>query len=171
MPGQLDRSDDSLQRLTAGAAHLRVAEKDLHREIYHAAHDVGVPQRLISEVVGSISQATVQRIIRRIDEDPSRLEETPAEVIDRRAAGLIDDETMMEMLLNRTYSFGHVPSIEGIATDAYIRGDWDQIETAYYRDLLSEGEFSQLMERQRDQLEEAARTEQAAEAEQAVQSY
>ncbi|OBJ89084.1 hypothetical protein [Mycobacterium asiaticum] len=170
MAGQVDRSKDALQRLSAWAAHLRVAEKDLQREIYHAAHVVGLPQRVISEVVGSISQATVQRIIRRIDKDPSRLEESPAEVIDRRAAGLIDDETMMDRLLHRTYSFGHVPSIDGIATDAYVPGDWDQIETAYYRDLLSEEEFTQLMERQRSQLEQAVRTKQAVQAEQAVQS-
>jgi hypothetical protein len=170
MPGQVDRSDDALQRLTAWAAHLRVAEKDLHREIYYAAHDIGVSQRLISEIVGSMSQATVQRIIRRITEDPSRLEETPAEVIDRRAAGLINDETMMDRLLDRKYSFGHVPSIDGIATDAYIPGDWDQIEMAYYRDLLSEHEFDRLMERQRDQIEQAAHAEQAVQVEQAVQS-
>lgn len=170
MPGQVDRSEDTLQRLTAWAAHLRVVEKDLYREIYHAAHDIGVPQRLISEIVGSMSQATVQRIIRRIAEDPSRLDETPAEVIDRRAAGLINDETMMGRLLHRKYSFGHVPSIDGIAADAYIPGDWDQIEMAYYRDLLSEQEFDQLMEQQRDQIEQAARTAQTIQIEQAVQS-
>jgi hypothetical protein len=170
MPGQVGQIDDALRRLAAWAARWRVVEKDLSREIYHAAHDVGVSQRQISEVVGSLSQATVQRILRRITEDPSLLEETPAEVIDRRAAGLIDDETMMDRLLHRRYSFGHVPSIDGVATDAYIPGNWDQIEMAYYRDLLSEQEFDQLMERQRDQIEQAVRTEQTIQIEQAVQS-
>ena len=90
-------------------------------------------------------------------------------MIDRRAAGLINDETMMDRLLHRRYSFGHVPSIDGVATDAYIPGNWDEIEMAYYRDLLSEQEFDQLMERQRGQIEQAVRTEQTI-VEQAVQS-
>lgn len=170
MPGQVSRSNDALQRLAAWAARRRVVEKDLDREIYHAAHDVGMSQRQISEVVGSVSQATVQRILHRINEDPSLLEETPAEVIDRRAAGLISDATMMDRLLHRKYSFGHVPSIGDVATDAYVPGDWDQIEMAYYRDLLSEQEFDQLMERQRDPIEQAVHAEQAIQVEQAVQS-
>ena len=170
MPGQVGRSDDALGRLAVWAARRRIVEKDLGREIYHAAHDAGVSQRQISEVVGSLSQATVQRILRRITEDPSLLEETPAEVIDRRAAGLINDETMMDRLLHRRYSFGHVPSVDGVATDAYIPGNWDEIEMAYYRDLLSEQEFDQLMERQRDQIEQAVHTEQTIQIETAVQS-
>jgi hypothetical protein len=170
MPGQVSRSDEALEGLAIWAARWRVVEKDLDRAIYHAAHDVGVSQRQISEVVGSLSQATVQRILIRIKEDPSLLEETPAEVIDRRTAGVINDEAMMDNLLHRTYSFGHVPSIDGIATDAYIPGDWDEIETAYYRDLLSEQEFDQLMERQRDQIEQAVHTEQTIQSEQATQS-
>ncbi len=168
MPGQVSRSDDALQRLAALAARRRVVEKNLDRAIYHAAHDAGVSQRQISEAVGSLSQATVQRILRRIDEDPSLLDETPTEVIDCRAAGLINDETMMNNLLERTYSFGHVPSIDGIATDAYVPGDWDEIETAYYRDLLSEDEFGQLMERQQDQIEEALHAEHGVYTEQEV---
>ncbi len=170
MPGQVGRSDDALQRLAALAASRRVVEKSLDREIYYAAHDVGVSQREISDVVGSLSQATVQRILRRITADPSLLEETPAEVIDRRAAGLIDDQAMMDNLLDRTYSFGRVPSIDGIATDAYIPGDWDQIETAYYRDLLSEVEFGQLMERQRDHIEQAVHADETIQIEEAIQS-
>ena len=54
MPGQVGQSDDALRRLAAWVARWRVVEKDLSREIYHAAHDVGVSQRQISEVVGSL---------------------------------------------------------------------------------------------------------------------
>ncbi len=154
------RTDDALQRLAAGAARQRVAEKDLDREIYQAAQE-GLSQREISDVVGSRSQATVQRILRRLSNDPSLLEETPAEVIDRRAAGLIDSDYMMDRLLNWTYSFGDVPSIEGVATDAYISGDWDEIEVAYYQNRLSDQEFDQLMERQRDSIEQPINTERA----------
>lgn len=165
MLGQASRSE-ALQRLAAWAAHERVVEKGLERAIYHAAFDAGLSQRLIGEAVGS-SQATVQRILRRLSEDPSLLEVTPAEVIDRRAAGLIDDETMMGRLLNRTFSVGRVPSINGVATDAYIPGDWDDIEMAYYRDLLSEHEVDQLMERKQEVIDQAVASEQAVGTEQA----
>jgi hypothetical protein len=153
-------NDNAVQRLAARAARQRVGEKDLDREIFQAAR-VGLSQREISEVVGIRSQATVQRILRRLSNDPSLLEETPAEVIDRRAAGLIDSDNMMDRLLHWTYSFGDVPSIEGVATDAYISGDWDEIEVAYYQDRLSDQEFDQLMERQRDSSEQAIHTERA----------
>jgi hypothetical protein len=169
MPGQVSRSDDdALQRLAALAASQRAVEKSLDREIYYAAHDGGLSQRQISEVVGSVSQATVQRTLRRITGDPSLLEETPGEVIDRRAAGMIDDQAMMDNLLDRTYSFGRVPSIDGVATDAYMPGDWDEVETAYYRDLLSDEEFDQLMEQQRDQIEQAAHADDTIQMEQAA---
>ena len=170
MPGQVqsNSSDDALQRLAALAASQRAVEKSLDRAIYHAAHDEGLSQRQISEVVGSVSQATVQRTLRRLTADPSLLEETPGEVIDRRAAGMIDDQTMMDNLLDRTYSFGRVPSIDGVATDAYIDGDWDEVETAYYRDLLSDEEFDQLMEQQRDQIEQAAHADDTIQIEQAA---
>jgi hypothetical protein len=110
----------------------------------------------------------VQRTLRRITADPSLLEETPGEVIDRRAAGMIDDQVMMDNLLDRTYSFGRVPSIDGVATDAYMPGDWDEVETAYYRDLLSDEEFDQLMEQQRDQIEQAAHADDTIQMEQAA---
>lgn len=169
MHGQVGRSnDDALQRLAALAASQRAVEKSLDREIYYAAHDAGLSQRQISEVVGSVSQATVQRTLRRITADPSLLEETPGEVIDRRAAGMIGDQAMMDNLLDRTYSFGRVPSIDDIATDAYIPGDWDEVETAYYRDLLSDEEFDQLMEQQRDQIERAAHADEPIQMEQAA---
>lgn len=165
MLGQTSRSE-ALQRLAAWAAHERVVERGLERAIYHAAFDAGLSQRQISEAVGS-SQATVQRILRRLSDDPSLLEVTPAEVIDRRAAGLIDDETMMGRLMNRTLSVGEVPTIDGVATDAYIPGDWDDIEVAYYRDLLSEQEIERLMERKQDVIDQAVAAEEAAATEQA----
>jgi hypothetical protein len=79
-------------------------------------------------------------------------------VIDRRAAGLIDSKTMMDKLLNWKYTFEQVPRIDGVATDAYMSGDCDEIELAYYRDLLSDEEFTRLAERQKNLIERATRS-------------
>jgi hypothetical protein len=40
-----------------------------------------------------------------------------------------------------------VVRIEGVATDAYTTGDWDDIEMAFYRGLLSDDEFQALATR------------------------
>ncbi|SIH25741.1 Uncharacterised protein [Mycobacteroides abscessus subsp. abscessus] len=135
-----------LERLSRKAARQRVDERDLERAIYQA-QQAGHTHRQISDIVGTCSQATVQRILRRITEDPALLEETPAEIIDRRAAGMIGSEEMMAKLLDWKYSFGGVVRVDDVATDAYTTGDWDSIEMAYYRDLLSEDEFQELAER------------------------
>lgn len=136
------------QRLAAKAARQRLDERELEREIYDAATVQGLTQRQISDLVGTQSQATIQRILRRISDDPTQLDEKPAEVIDKRTAGLITAEQMMDKLLKWRYTFGHVARINDVATDAYITGDWDAIETAYYRGQLSDDEFQQLADRQ-----------------------
>ncbi|ART73310.1 winged helix-turn-helix domain-containing protein [Mycobacterium dioxanotrophicus] len=138
---------DAQQRLTARAARQRIDERELERAIYQAANHAGLSQRQISDIVGIHSQATVQRILRRLTEDPALLEERPAEIIDRRAAGLINTKDMMDRLLNWRYSFGGVVRIDGVATDAYATGDWDEIEMAFYRGLLSDDEFQALAAR------------------------
>jgi hypothetical protein len=138
---------DAQARLAAKAARQRVDERELERAIYQAANDAGLSQRQISDIVGIHSQATVQRILRRLTEDPALLEERPAEVIDRRAAGLINTDDMMDRLLKWRYSFGGVVRVDGVATDAYATGDWDEIEMAFYRGLLSDDEFQALAAR------------------------
>lgn len=135
------------ERLAIKSARHRIDERELEREIYRAANIAGLSQRQISDIVGIHSQATVQRILRRLTEDPSRLDETPAEIIDRRVAGLIDGHEMMDRLLNWKYSFGGVVRIGGVATDAYTSGDWDDIEMAFYRGLLGDDEFQVLADR------------------------
>lgn len=140
------------QELIRTAARHRVDSLELNRAIFHASRH-GLSQRQISAIVGKPSQATIQRILVRFAEDPSLLDETPAEVIDKRAAGLIDDATMMDKLLNWKYTFGHVPSVDGVATDAYSSGDWDDIEQAYYLDRLTDDEFARLVERHKTHLE------------------
>ena len=148
MSADASNATTARERLAVKAARQRVDERDLDRAICHAATHDGLSQRQISDVVGGRSQATVQRILRRLTEDPSLLAETPAEIIDRRTAGMIDDHDMMERLLNWKYSFGGVVRIAGVATDAYTTGDWDDIEMAFYRGLLSDDEFQALAERQ-----------------------
>lgn len=147
----------ALKRLAREAARQRIANRELTRAIYCAAHDEGLSQRQISDALGTLSQASVQRTLQRVAENPSMLDETPAEVIDRRTAGLIDTKDMMRRLLNWTYTFGYVPHIEGTATDAYNLGGWDEVERAYYRGLLSDHEFSRLVERHKELIERAAR--------------
>ena len=136
------------ERLATKAARQRVYERDLEREIYDAAVVQGLTQRKISELVGSQSQTTIQRILRRFSDDPTALDVKPAEIIDQRTAGIITTEQMMEKLLSWKYSLGEVARINGVATDAYITGDWDSIETAYYRGQLADHEFQRLAHRQ-----------------------
>ncbi|WP_370629613.1 winged helix-turn-helix domain-containing protein [Mycolicibacterium sp. BK634] len=145
------------QQLERVAAHRRLDERSIYRAIARAARD-GLKQREISDIIGNLSQATVQRIIQRITADPSLLQVTPTEIIDRRAAGLISDDTMMGELLNWRYDFGSVPRIDGVATDAYISGDWDEIESAYYRDQLSDEEFAALSDRQQQLISQVFRS-------------
>lgn len=135
------------EQLAAVAARQRVCERELEREIYNAAIH-GVTQRQISELVGNQSQATIQRILRRIADDQGLLEVKPAEIIDQRTAGIITTEQMMDKLLNWKYTFGRVVHIGDEATDAYMSGDWDTIEMAFYRGQLSDDEFQQLADRQ-----------------------
>jgi hypothetical protein len=134
------------QQVKCAAARRRLDEREIYRAMDRAVR-IGLSQRQISDIIGTLSQATVQRIIRRLAANPSLLRETPAEVIDRRAAGLIDDQDMIERLTKWQYSFGAVPRIDGVATDAYTTGDWDEVESAYYRGLLSDEEFAELSKR------------------------
>lgn len=70
------------QRLAAIAARRQVAERKFQREIYEAATVQGLSQRQISELVGNQYQATIQRILRRVNDDPSQLKPKPSENID-----------------------------------------------------------------------------------------
>ncbi|WP_166904735.1 winged helix-turn-helix domain-containing protein [Mycobacterium sp. DL440] len=141
-----EAADETLpeHRLAAKAARQRVCERDLEREIYCAAVIHGLTQRQISGLVGNLSQPTIQRILRRFAEDTTQLDVKPAEIIDQRTAGMITTDEMMEQLVGTTCSFGEVIRIDGVASDAYTAGDWDDIEAAYYRGQLCDEEFRRL---------------------------
>lgn len=143
-------------RLQQAAARRRIDTLELNREIYRASRNRHLTHRQISAVVADMSTTTIQRILSRFAADPTLLEVTPAEVIDKRAAGLIDDAAMMDTLLAWNYEFGAVEYVDGVATDAYTSRDWDDIEQAYYCDRLSDDEFARLVERHRGDLEKAA---------------
>ncbi|CRZ18840.1 MULTISPECIES: hypothetical protein [Mycolicibacterium] len=140
-------SETALTRLAANAALYRVQKRELDRAIYQAATDSGLTHTQISDIVGVYSVPAVQRILRRFTDDPSQLEQAPAEIIDRHVAGLIDGDEMMNQLLNRQYSFGAPASVGGVATDAYKAGSWDDIEIAFCKGQLGEAEFRQLATR------------------------
>lgn len=91
-----DPAAETLRRLAANAALHRVHRNELDRAIYQAATFGGLSQRQISDIVGVYPLRTVQRVLRRFTEDPSQLDQRPAEIIDRRAAGLIDGDEMMD---------------------------------------------------------------------------
>ncbi|OBB14883.1 hypothetical protein A5761_15310 [Mycolicibacterium setense] len=70
-------------------------------------------------------------------------------MIDERDAGEIGTAAMMQALRELNYTDGHVVRVGGVATDAYERGSWDDIEYAFQRDRLSFEEYSELFSMQR----------------------
>ncbi|MBM7416258.1 MULTISPECIES: helix-turn-helix domain-containing protein [Nocardiaceae] len=140
------------QELVRQGALDRLADRKRTRLILGAAAS-GLPQREISRCLHNVSQTTVNRILARAETDPDLDRTTPAEVIDRYAAGEIDEKDMMETLANWVYTFGGVRSVDGVDTDAYTSGDWDQVERAFYRGLLNDEQFEALMRRQNELLD------------------
>ncbi|WP_162296747.1 winged helix-turn-helix domain-containing protein [Mycobacteroides abscessus] len=135
------------QHLIGHAARCRSNVRELERTIYQAAACAGLSLERISDIVGIHSPSTIQRILRRFTANPSLLHQTPSELIDRRAAGLVTDAQTMNVLLGWNYTFGAVARVKGVATDGYETGDWEDIELAYYRNLISDNEFQQLTAR------------------------
>lgn len=88
----------AVKRLATKAARQRVCERELEREIYDAVVVQGLTQHRISQLVGHLSQATIQRVLRRIADDPTQLDIKPAEVINQRTAGYITTEQMMKQV-------------------------------------------------------------------------
>lgn len=145
--------DDQFTDLLARrGARDRVADRDRLRLIVDASRR-GYTHRVISDRLGTVSQATVTRLLQRAEHDPDLVRETPAEVIDRCAAGEIDPAEMMERLMGWRYTFGYLPTVNGHETDAYITGDWNEVELAYYRGFLTDDQFQALADRQNEILD------------------
>lgn len=148
--------DRAAAELDEVAARLRLDNRALLRVVARA-HRAGMRQRAIEKHL-DVSQATVHRLLRQSAETPGVLEPTPSEIIDQRTAGQISTEQMMQQLLGWNFTFGTVPTLDGIATDAYEPGSWDEVERAFYRGQLSEDELARLMNKNQDKLEQAARS-------------
>lgn len=136
-------TDSALRK--AGAQRRLAAEREV-RLIIEAAI-AGRSQTAIAKLVG-VSQPHISRTIaavKRQNDGHLRVEPKSAlDIIDERDAGKIDTRMMMRKLGNADYTDGHVPDVDGVATDAYVRGSWDDIEYAFQQDRLTFEQYSEL---------------------------
>lgn len=125
-----------------------------HRElsVIVAATLAGRPQTAIAQLLG-VSQPHVSRTIAAVKRDNHGvLRVAPLsvlDIVDERDAGEIDTVTMMETLSAIDHTEGQVPEMNGVPTDAYVRGSWDDIELAYQQDKLTYEEYEQLFRARR----------------------
>ncbi len=123
----------------------------------------GRPQTTIARLIG-VSQPHVSRTIAAIKrQNDGELQVSPESalfIIDRRDAGEIDTPTMMQALLALNYTDGQVPEVNGLPTDAYERGSWDDIEYAFQQNKLTFDEYSQLFQAHRAEQETHTATRQ-----------
>lgn len=148
--------DDELRKV---AAERRLAEYREKQTIIEAAL-AGRSQTAIAKLVG-VSQPQISRMITLIKIQNhgqlKTLPTTPLVFIDLRDAGQIDTKTMMQRLLELDYTDGYIPEVNGVATDAYERGGWDDIEYAFQQNRLTFEEYSQLFEAHRAEQRDSAR--------------
>jgi hypothetical protein len=134
-------------------AQERLAHKRRNRLIRQAAR-AGKSQVEIAKLA-ELSQPQVGRIL-KADDDSA---ETPMEIVDRRDAGEIDSDQMMTILRIWPYTFGGTTVVNGVDTDHYQRGSWDDIVRAYQQQRLTFAEYAELMAINADNLTEAAAAE------------
>lgn len=145
-PGSVQQAPITDAVLRKVGAQRRVAA---YRERYVivAAALAGRPQTAIADLLG-VSQPHVSRTLAAVKrENHGALRVAPLsvlDIVDERDAGEIDTDTMLKMLSELDYTDGYVPEIDGVPTDAYVRGTWDDIEFAYQQDKLTYEEFEQL---------------------------
>lgn len=139
-------------------ARRRLAVRQERQAIINAALG-GLNQKLIADSL-DVSQPHISRTLKAAKrENAGTLREIPPtalDIIDERDAGDISDERMMQTLKELDYTDGHVPEVNGVATDAYVRGSWDDIEFAFQRDRLTFEEYSELFAARRDRQRNAA---------------
>lgn len=148
-------TDVDLRRV---GARRRVAAFREQQAIVDAALS-GWKQNRIAEFL-EVSQPHISRTLASVKrQNGGALREVPTsvlELIDERDAGEISDAEMMQALKDVDYTVGYVPDVDGVATDAYVRGSWDDIEFAFQRDRLTFEEYSELFSARRDQQQRAA---------------
>lgn len=146
------------EELRRVGAQRRVADFRERQKIVEAAM-AGVNQNVIAESL-EVSQPHISRLLAAVkQQNAGALREIPRtalDIITERDAGVINDEQMMQALKELDYTDGHVPEVDGVATDAYVRGSWDDIEFAFQRDRLTFNQYSELFAVHRDRQRDAA---------------
>jgi len=139
-------------------ARRRLTARQERQAIISAAMN-GWNQKLIADSL-DVSQPHISRTLKAVRlENSGTLREIPAtalDIIDERDAGEISGEQMMQKLKELDYIDGGVPEVNGVVTDAYVRGSWDDIEFAFQRDRLTFEEYSELLAAHRDRQRSAA---------------
>ena len=136
-------TDTELRRV--GAQRRLAANRE--RRLIVKAVQAGHSQTLIAKLIG-VSQPQVSRTIAAVKQSNDGVlavePESALDIIDMRDAGEIDTAQMLKTLSALDYTEGYVPKWDGVATDAYVRGSWDDIEYAYQQDKLTFEEYSEL---------------------------
>ena len=148
----------AIAELQKVGARRRMAVRQERQAIIEAAMG-GLNQKLIADSLG-VSQPHISRTLKAAKrQNAGTLREIPPtalDIIDERDAGDISDEQMMQRLKELDYTDGHVPDVNDVATDAYVRGSWDDIEFAFQRDRLTFEEYSELFAAHRQQQRKVA---------------
>lgn len=101
----------------------------------------GSSQASIAVTLG-ISQPTVSRLARQIRAGLDVNQVTPAEIINRYAAGEIDENEMFDLLLAEPFTVGvYDPTPTG---SGYVRGTWDDVQNAVGRGLITDEQYNLL---------------------------
>lgn len=128
-----------------GAQHRLAAYRE--QSVIVAAALAGRSQTVVAKLLG-VSQPHVSRTLAAVRrENGGALHIAPLSVlniIDQRDADEIDTDTMLKMLSELDYTEGYVADIDGVCTDVYVRGSWDDVEFAYQQDKLTFEEYEQL---------------------------
>ncbi|MGV0737541.1 helix-turn-helix domain-containing protein [Mycobacterium syngnathidarum] len=136
-------TDDELRKV--GAQRRLAAHREL--VVIVAAALAGRTQTAIAELLG-VSQPHVSRTIAAVTRENNGVLRVPPtsvlDIVDERDAGEIDTDTMLEVLSELDYTQGYVPEMNGVPTDTYVRGSWDDIEFAYQQEKLTDQEYEQL---------------------------
>lgn len=134
---------DSKAQIRLAARKVR-AQKELTQlaelRLIHRATAIKASQDSIATLLGT-SQPTVSRLIKRIEQAPWLLEPSPREIINQRAVGQIDTETMLNTLVSYSYAPG---SYDPTGGDGFLRGDWRQIEDALVSGLITDEEYERV---------------------------
>ena len=137
------RKAPSQDEVSRAAKVVRAQKELLHLvelRLIHQAAKAKTSQSAIAALLGT-SQPTVSRIAKQIKQNPSILEPSPSEIINRRAVGQINTDAMMSTLLSYAYIPGQYDPSGG---DGFLRGNWRQIESALITGLITDEEYERI---------------------------